>query len=805
MTLPKRKKVLAHVAGWGELVDQAIADGVRRHLTRIGDWDDFEWRSSLQELLELARGRDAPYDRPTAGPAYALWYHARRVNPLVALLARVVRSAHDRGHDRLDLVDLGAGTGAVAWATALVVGSMADLGGNPPRVDVHEVESSPFMSATADSLWEALAERHPHTELVQRRSLTMSWPMAKVTSDSPLWLISSYLVDHTDRERLEEMGKAVQKVVDRCNADGAIFVVASSKREIAEAAVAELENTHGWEVKLRRPALCWKGDLEATARVRRELYEAHGLGGSHLLQRRPTFHGDSLAVREARRPGGRQGVLLGTHEWVELTEEQETAVSVDPDRSVLVLGAAGSGKSIVLVERLVRLLTRSRLPRQVLVTTFNKTMLAQLSLWLRDRLDHAGIGYDHHDEHGHIVVEAIGNRGHRVELLNWDKVPTRLFGIGGGGVADEASWCRAVEPLIAELLSDRRRFGSLAAGDTVAQPRFILDEIERVIYGLAATTWEAYSTVDRSGRRVGLRRRGPSRELVWAVYERAPDLMFVERRLRMLDRVRSGQAPVTFTDVYVDEAQDFTPSDIECLHALCRHDGTAFYACDEAQAVHLGLSYQRPPPVRGRWSPAAVVQLAGSHRLPVPVARCVERLAAEVQEIRRTHGRPTDDVALPASRKAAVIGVRPILIVGEVEQLAAQIRRIARAYRDYLLAEGGDARITVCEPDPELAAAVGPDGPIGPDGPPVETTTVLKIKGLERSFVVWSARRAPFAVDEAIEVAYTVMTRTSCLLALAVDPHDLPDVHHHVLRALDSSFVMRWDRAAADWWDSNMA
>lgn len=795
MSLPSRNEILARIGEWDEIVDRSIATGVHRHIGRIGEWDSYEWVASLDELLNLGNQRDAAYDRPTIGPAYALWYHARRVNPLISQVEEILREVDQHGHRQVDIVDLGAGTGAVAWAAALVAAAVGEFDGDPPRVVVHEVESSPLMTATADALWEVLGEELDVFGFVERRPQSVSWPLARVESNNPTWLLASFLLDHTDKDRREEMAKALRQVIDGCRAEGVLFTVSSSKRETADSALAELERDGAWESRRRVPPTPWSGVMRHCAEARRALYGSAGIPAS-LANNPPTFNEKgSLAVREARRPIGAQPTLFSSKTWMALTDEQEAAAGHDLGRSVLTLGAAGSGKSIVLVERLARLLTRPHVgsARRVLVTTFNKDMITQLSTWLAQRLDHEGIRCQPRNfGDTHTVFEDIGAGRDRVELLNWDKAPSRLFEVAASGHQTDAAWRKAAAATTAELLKDKSRFGSIDAWDESAQPEFQLDEVRRVIYGLGATNWSTYREVERVGRRVGLPRSGPSRELIWRVFEQTDPLVFLARRLAMLAKVRSGSVEAVFTDVYVDEYQDFLPSDIECLTALLDGSGAAFYAGDEAQAVHLGLSYHRPRPPEGNWVSGRIVRLAGSHRLPIPIADCLRPLAEAAQAARSENNRSGEDVALPTSRKAAVIGVRPILVVGTPDELGEHVRTIVETYRGYLHAEAGTDRVTVCESDSALANAIGTPG--------IETTTVKKIKGLERGLVVWSARKPPGAIDEAYETAYTAMTRTSCLLVIAVEPSTLPAVHLEVLRHLAGDHVMRWDQAAEDWW-----
>ena len=64
------------------------------------------------------------------------------------------------------------------------------------------------------------------------------------------------------------------------------------------------------------------------------------------------------------------------------------SIALDPKRSVVVEACAGSGKTWLLVSRMVRLLLDGAQPSQILAITFTRKaaqeMQSRLQLWLRD-------------------------------------------------------------------------------------------------------------------------------------------------------------------------------------------------------------------------------------------------------------------------------------------------------------------------------------------------------------------------------------------------------------------------------------
>ena len=803
---PDRQTVLGFWEERGDVIDRAIARGCRAHSKEIGDWSPYEWEKSLEDMGSLSSSRDAFYDRPTIGVAYGLWYHARRVNPLVSEVERIVRWEADRGSRALTIVDLGSGTGATSWAVALVTWAIRQGGGTPPQVNVYEVESSTFMRQTSTALWGALGQEiGPVHELVRRHEEKVSWPEMKLDADEPTWLIASYLLDHTDRHRRDEITKSLCQVVDNCSAVGVIFTVSQNKREIAQEVIDQLETDYGWKPRQRRGRNLWSGSLIETSRARREIYSRQGLERHNFLAQDPSFIREMPSVLQATRSPGDEARLLpfpSSSRWPRLNEDQEGAAR--SDRSVLLQGAAGSGKSIVLVERLAKIIQRSRVgqPRSILVTSFNKDMIGLLTRWFTERMDDAGIRSFTRtaSADGYSEFSNVGTGSDRVTFCNWDKAPTRLARLVPPGPIDDSVWLRRAASITKELLATNPDFRSIDTDNVAADPEFQLMELKRVVYGLMATTKDKYLEIERIGRGRGLRRRGPQRELVWSVIERAPST-YTHRRMHLLKEVLGGRMNGKFTDLFVDEAQDFLPADIECCYALRKGENPTFMVVDQTQALHTGSSYQSPkPPPGSRWER---YELLGSYRLPVTVANCVRSLGESIQRSKEQAGLSTDDIALPSSRKASVVGVRPVVVVGDEVSLARSIKEIRSTYDGYLsaedlLAESRRLTITICEVDHSLERA------LLYFGLQVETTTIKKIKGLERGFLVWSTRSDLGNPDESQESAYTIATRSSCILVIAVDPSKTPDQAVEILGELDREYLMFWNQASEDWWNQTV-
>src|SRR5262245_52995378 len=107
-----------------EEVAEAIRSACEAYL-ESRDWDDYDLGESLRDLWHLHKHEDCCYDRVSIGMSYALWYHARRTHEALRLLQPSLDSYAEGGP--LEILDLGAGTGATAWALALARRMNPDL------------------------------------------------------------------------------------------------------------------------------------------------------------------------------------------------------------------------------------------------------------------------------------------------------------------------------------------------------------------------------------------------------------------------------------------------------------------------------------------------------------------------------------------------------------------------------------------------------------------------------------------------------------------------------------------------------
>jgi hypothetical protein len=760
----------------GEL-SQVIVDAIRVATETLcqasdGAWTVFEHGSCITDLAGLSAGKDCYYDRPAIGLHYALWYHPQRTADLIRLLLPLIATKGRMGKP-LHIIDLGAGTGATATAARIAIEKLRARGDVIPNVRIEALESSPFMLDMFDAVDRELAGRLPPAD-VEINTHQRSWFSPKVTRQAieliEPHLIASYTFDHSDRDLNATLARRLRQMGDRVGAESLTILGPTPKRDILNEVVNDLETerpeSSSWVLQdIENGGFKPTAPLDSLADIRRDLAAGHE-AAVRLLLSAPRWDNTWLWSAALRRTPTQLFPPAPLYFGFALDEVQEEAADPGHDgtpRPTAIVGAAGSGKSYVLMERAARILQQG-VDERVLVTAFNIGMVDELARILQHRVPDLELASEA-GGNGLWCDRSDGESLHtsRVVLCNRDKLPTRIFGM-------------RFDPDINPVGAD------------------VAAEAERFFWGKMLFDWKSY----RDHVRVGVGRGGqllePQRRELWDSFWADEKDTFTHRRIETLQALRetSARAHQRFTHVLVDECQDFTEADFELLRYLIDDPSGIVVSGDEAQSLHLGGTYRRPTLRRddGSASVWKVHRLEGAYRLPVAACRAVAPLASHVKQRINGSGGASDDLTVPEPRKASSFGPRPIIL--HEREVPVELSKVLQSYRRVSQAK------SVCVADGAWPLRNVARDVARRQGLLVEKENMRKIKGLERAMVIVFAQAYANHDDEtAAQSFYTAMTRATAVTILILPSQPAPELEE-ALKVLDRAQFLPWSSVGAE-------
>jgi hypothetical protein len=567
------------------------------------------------------------------------------------------------------------------------------------------------------------------------------------------------------------------------------------KASIFEAAVSAMASSGGWaRIAEVPPSTLWSGPCAEIGLLRRRLY-------SDLVE--PRLRALGNAVPDWQRWGTRiircrvtdtrtESLHLDDPAAVLFDDDQAAAARPD-NRLTMVVGSAGSGKSRVLVERLVATLRQRRSTADVLVTTFNTKVIDQLADWFEQSIGRFETAPNRSRKtEGQTLFTSPS--GWTVQFLNWDKVPSRLFSVPH---QDLSSGEKEFESVLARCADDPD-IAALLKSQPYVTARFLDEELRTVVYGLQATTLEKYLQVERTRR--PHRPTAQSRRVIWRLLEQR-NPAFVDQRILALAAKRPTR---TFSHIFVDECQDMVGADFSLLVRLTDSPQQIVCFGDEAQAGHIGASYRRPGSLgSARWK---VHALDGSYRLPIRVCEAVAPLATAIGDQRRRIGKAAlrdgeqpdgVDLVEPDAVKSAVLGVRPIVLAGPSDSIQRQFREVCAAFRGLLHERPMSERIAWAAEGDDFATQMLSNALVANclEGYRIQRDTIRGVKGLERPLVVWSTRSTMPGASTAAEWAYALMTRTTGLLVVVLSVK-ATETSKAIVGRLRADRLLFWDSEA---------
>lgn len=382
-----------------------------------------------------------------------------------------------------------------------------------------------------------------------------------------------------------------------------------------------------------------------------------------------------------------------------------------------VAGSAGTGKTIVAIHRAVRL-ARENPAARVLLASFSQPLADALAKKVL------------------VLAPETGGIVPRIMTASFQGIAEQMFQLEHG-----------VRPRIASDAVLRDRLCAAATANELKgfSERFLLSEWTNVVDAWGLSSLDAYSTVERMGRKSRL---GPNqRARLWPVFTAVQAALAAERYTTWanvftgLAKALAGKPSKPFDHVIIDEAQDLAPAELRFFAALApaAPDGL-FLAGDIGQRI-----FQHPY----SWASLGVEVRGRSHTLKV----CYRTS----QQIRRAADRllPTvlrDSDGLDDERRGIVSvfdGPPPeVKTFATIAEEAASVRNAVEAW----LGEGIAAHeIGLFVRTPQLVARARTAIEGLPNAAEVVTAPMSLAKGLEfRAVVVMACDEGVLPLDERV-------------------------------------------------------
>lgn len=338
-----------------------------------------------------------------------------------------------------------------------------------------------------------------------------------------------------------------------------------------------------------------------------------------------------------------------------LDPDQYAAISAPPERPLLVLGSAGSGKTTVALHRLARIAAaeRARHPLSSARVVVPEEGLARLS---RRLLEPLGVGPGHVKTAESWAIELARQAFARAQRICTDAPPLvvalkrhpALYRALRARIpsAKQAAKLARLRQRIAEAFTDRGFLEAVVAASSGDLPKTAVDEtIRHTLLQIADPLERQLASIEDPEMRRGLDGRaiaeGTPDSLAGTVdAEDLPILLFL--------RAQSGRLGSASTSLFVlDEAEDFSLFELAVAHATLAEGASVTLAGDEAQQTASSFAGWPTALETLGASGAATIRLPTSYRCPRPVAELARGLLGTMA--------PSSPVR--AARDGAPIGV----------------------------------------------------------------------------------------------------------------------------------------------------
>ena len=382
-----------------------------------------------------------------------------------------------------------------------------------------------------------------------------------------------------------------------------------------------------------------------------------------------------------------------------------------------VAGSAGTGKTIVAIHRAVRL-ARENPNARVLLASFSEPLAAELAKKVL------------------VLAPETGGVVPRITTASFHGIAEQMFQLEHG-----------VRPRIASdaVLRERLRAAAASVGLKGFSERFLLSEWTNVIDAWGLTSLDAYSTVQRMGRKSRL---GPNqRARLWPVFQAVREALAAERYTTWanvftdLADALARRPSKPFDHVVIDEAQDLAPAELRFFAALApaKADGL-FLSGDVGQRI-----FQHP----FSWASLGVDVRGRSHTLKV-CYRTSQQIRRAADKLLPTVLRDTDGLE---DERRGIVSVfdGPPPEVKSLDTVAAEADAVRKTVETWLGDGIAPQEIGVFVRTPQLVtrARAAIAGLAGADE--MTTAPMSLAKGLEfRAVVVMACDEGVLPLDERV-------------------------------------------------------
>lgn len=382
-----------------------------------------------------------------------------------------------------------------------------------------------------------------------------------------------------------------------------------------------------------------------------------------------------------------------------------------------VAGSAGTGKTIVAIHRAVRL-ARENPVAKILLASFSQPLADALAKKLL------------------VLAPETGGVVPRITTASFRGIAEQMYQLEHG-----------VRPRVASdaILRERLRAAVASTGLKGFSERFLLSEWTNVVDAWGVSSLDAYSTVERMGRKSRL---GPNqRARLWPVFAAVREALATERYTTWanvfsdLAKALESRASKPFDHVVLDEAQDLAPAELRFFAALAPAGANGlFLSGDIGQRI-----FQHP----FSWASLGVDVRGRSHTLKV----CYRTS----QQIRRAADRllPTvlrDSDGLDDERRGIIsVFDGPPPEVKSFATIAAEAEAIRQAIEGWLGDGIAPHEIGLFVRTPELVVRARTAIEGLPDAAGIVTAQMSLAKGLEfRAVAVMVCEEGVLPLDERI-------------------------------------------------------